>query len=448
MATEPLTSQPGGKAAQRKLLIAIAIIFVLKLVVYLLVIPAYSQQLGPLWGIGPADNYDLIADSIRHGFGYRFSPDTALTLMREPGYPYFLALLEWLFGAGLTAPIVANLVLSSCSALLISNLGRSISPLPWAPPLAALLFLLHPGVAVAELRSGVEIPFIFMLLCFFLALRRALHSERVRDYVLAGLVLGLTSCVRSTALLFPPFLLVYQWGRQRSWRSLWRSLARIAATLFAAFLVLTPWIVRNYELVGKFIPTASVGGVALQVGNYICTHADGKKGFHERDVEAATIRRQLASQLGYRFTGDYYQYFYDPRDEVSFNAELSRRVTEQYRHSPAIFAKCAAENLVSFWFAGKTRTSTLLNVCLQVPYLALGLVGLALGFRQADHAVLASLLLFVVYTVAVYAPIHAQARYSVPMVPILALFAAIPLARLGERHFAKQRASALDAGVV
>ena len=78
--------------------------------------------------------------------------------MREPGYPYFLALLEWLFGAGLTAPIVANLVLSSCSALLISNLGRSISPLPWAPPLAALLFLLHPGVAVAELRSGVESP--------------------------------------------------------------------------------------------------------------------------------------------------------------------------------------------------------------------------------------------------------------------------------------------------
>ncbi|MGA8706163.1 MAG: glycosyltransferase family 39 protein [Steroidobacteraceae bacterium] len=448
MTIEPLTSRPGGEAAQRKLLIAIAIVFVLKLVVYLLVIPAYSQQLGPLWGIGPADNYDVIADNIRRGFGYRFSPDTALTLMREPGYPYFLALLEWLFGAGLTAPIVANLVLSSGSALLISNLGRSISPLPWAPQLAALLFMLHPGVAVAELRSGVEIPFIFMLLCFFLALRRALHTERVCDYMFAGLILGLTSCVRSTALLFPPFLLLYHWGRQRSWRSLWQSLARIAATMIVAFLVLTPWIVRNYELVGKFIPTASVGGVALQVGNYICTHADGEKGFHQRDVEAAKVRRELASQLGYRFTGDYYQYFYDPHDEVSFNAELSRRVTEQYRHSPATFAKCAAENLVSFWFAGKTKTSTLLNVAVQLPYLVLGLVGLALGFRRADPALLACLLLFVVYSEAVYAPIHAQARYSVPMVPILALFAAIPLARLGERLFSKRRALASGAGIV
>ena len=45
MTIEPLTAQPGAKAAQRKLLIAIAIIFVLKLVVYLLVIPAYSKQL-------------------------------------------------------------------------------------------------------------------------------------------------------------------------------------------------------------------------------------------------------------------------------------------------------------------------------------------------------------------------------------------------------------------
>ncbi len=69
MTIEPLTSPPGGEAAERKLLIAIAIV-VLKLVVYLLVIPAYSQQLGPLWGIGPADNYDVIADNIRRGFGY------------------------------------------------------------------------------------------------------------------------------------------------------------------------------------------------------------------------------------------------------------------------------------------------------------------------------------------------------------------------------------------
>jgi 4-amino-4-deoxy-L-arabinose transferase-like glycosyltransferase len=331
---------------------------------------------------------------------------------------------------------------------LISNLGRSISPLPWAPQIAAILFLIHPGVVVAELRSGVEIPFIFLLLCFFLALRRALHTEKMADYAKVGLALGLTCYIRSTALLFPPFLIFYHWAVGRSWRSLWSSAIRIVLVLASALLVLSPWIVRNYRLVGKFIPTASVGGVAMQVGNYICTHDDGQKGFHDRDVDAAAVRNQLAKERGYHFKGDYYQFFYDPRDEVAFNGELSRQVSEQYLHSPATFAKCASENLVNFWFAGKTSTSTMLNVCIQVPYLALAGLGIFLGFRQADRATLACLLLFVVYTVAVYAPIHAQARYSVPVVPILAMLAAIPIARLIQYRSAGRHASEARRGRV
>ena len=45
---------------------------------------------------------------------------------------------------------------------------------------------------------------------------------------------------------------------------------------------------------------------------------------------------------------------------------------------------------------------------------------------------LVSILLFVVYLVAVCAPIHAEARYSVPLIPFLAILAAIPICRLIE----------------
>ena len=47
-----------------------------------------------------------------------------------------------------------------------------------------------------------------------------------------------------------------------------------------------------------------------------------------------------------------------------------------------------------------------------------------------DRPALILLLLFVAYTVAVYAPIHAQARYSMVLVPILSIFAAVPIFRL------------------
>jgi hypothetical protein len=43
------------------------------------------------------------------------------------------------------------------------------------------------------------------------------------------------------------------------------------------------------------------------------------------------------------------------------------------------------------------------------------------------------MLLFVVYTMGVYVPIHAQARYSIPIMPILSILAAITLCKLTGR---------------
>ena len=43
------------------------------------------------------DGYDQLASNLALGNGYRLYPDTARTLMREPGYPIFLAGLLLLF---------------------------------------------------------------------------------------------------------------------------------------------------------------------------------------------------------------------------------------------------------------------------------------------------------------------------------------------------------------
>ena len=230
------------------------------------------QRFAALWGIGPADNYDEIATNIWLGHGYRFTAETAVTLMREPGYPYFLATLMRMFGDGQWPPIVANLFFTSASALLIANLSRSISTRAGVALVAALLFLLHPGIMIAELRSGVEAPFILLLLCVFLTTRTALHSGKPLDFVKVGVVLGLACYVRSTALLFPVCFVVQAALTERTWRALLTSGARTVTVIVTAMLVLTPWIVRNYNLVDQFIPTATVAGVAMQAGNYICTH--------------------------------------------------------------------------------------------------------------------------------------------------------------------------------
>lgn len=55
-----------------------------------------------------------------------------------------------------------------------------------------------------------------------------------------------------------------------------------------------------------------------------------------------------------------------------------------------------------------------------------------------DKPTLALFLLFVAYTIAVYAPIHAQARYSIPVMPLLSMLAAIPLCQIMGHAFRRR----------
>ena len=301
----------------------------------------------------------------------------------------------------------------------------------WVPFIAALLFMLHPGVIVAEQRNGIEIPFTLLLLGFLLLTRKALSSDSLVDYVKVGVTLGAISLVRSTALLFPTFLVFYGYIFNGGWRSVIRSVASIALIFACALLAMSPWIVRNYALVGQFIPTASVQGIAMQAGNYICVHENDepKKTFHQLDDDAAEVRNTLATQQGYRFKASYYQYFYDAHDEVKFNSSLAAAVVDQYRRSPSLFIRCASENVFNFWFQGKDDRATIANMIVELPFMLLAVAGAVLGWRQIHKPTFGLCALFLVYTLGVYIPIHAQARYSIPIMPLLAILAAIPIAR-------------------
>lgn len=376
------------------------------------------------YGIGLTDLYNKLGKMLSRGHGYRFTPETGQTLMREPGFPFLLAGLDLLFGRSVTTIRLANLLLAGLAAQVLARLGSRLAAGPAVPLLAPVLFLLHPGVIVAELRVGVEIPFILLCLCFILMLERALRAGTLRAYFLAGLVLGLACLVRSTALLFPLLLPVLFLVIEKPRPALATMVARVAAIFAATYLVLSPWIIRNYTLVGEPIATASVSGIAAHAGQYICQHLTFENGFQELDYAAADVRQELAKEQGYSFVNGYDLLFYDPRDELRFSRWLGRRVLDEYERSPELFIRCASQNVFNYWFAGKSWTATWLNVAVQVPYMAFAAWGAIVFVRRRGIAPLGLLLLFCAYSMAVYVPIHAQARYSIPVIPLLALFGA------------------------
>lgn len=402
------------------------VVVVVQIALLLLIIPAVSRRLGPSYNQnGFIDGYDQLAANLANGNGYRFYPDTARTMMREPGYPVLLAGLLLVFGGSFTAVKITNLIFALGAAFLIIRIAGRFSNNPALLVIAPLLFLFHPGLVIAESRGGVEIVFTFLLLLFMLTALRAIENNRLTDYALAGAALGLTVLVRSTPMLFPAFLFAYLVLFEKKKQSLLLITRNIACLIVVMLAVLSPWIIRNYSLTRRFVPTASVLGVSAHAGQYIDSHLFEGRPWVMLDHEAAMERSQIAQQLGYPFREGYYQVFYNSVDELKFSQFLFHGVVERYKKDPALFAKCIGLNLFNFWFAGKMWPSTILNIVVQLPYLLFAIAGAILCFRNGRMRSAGPLTLFVLYTVAVYVPILAQARYSIPLVPFLSIFATI-----------------------
>lgn len=374
-----------------------------------------------------ADGYDYLAANLLAGNGYRFYPETSLTLMREPGYPILLAGVRILFGDSFIAVMLVNMALALGTAWLLLKIVSRLTDRVWLILAAPLLFLFHPGTLVAEGRGGVEILFGFLVVLFFWTLVRAIEGERLRDYLLSGLVLGLSVAVRSVLILFPAFLFAYLLAGERARVTVRTACRNIAVMALAMFAVLSPWIVRNYSLTGKFVPTASVLGVSAHAGQYICSHLSEGKPWWVLDREAALQRDEIATQLGYQFKSGYYQCFYRTGDELAFSKVLLDRVVTEYKDFPALLPEVIIRNLFNFWFAGKTQMATTINLIVQLPYLLLAGIGVVVGLRDHKGRFVGPIVLLIGYVVAVSLPILAQARYSVPLVPFLVILGTFAL---------------------
>ncbi len=155
--------------------------FILKAALLFGMLPAISGSVSPQYSIGFADLYDLIGDNIARGIGYRVEPETTATMIREPGYPLFLAGVFKVAGYSIEAIRVANLLLAAGIALMMMRLARRVTGDPASALVGTLLFLLYPATLVSEARGGIEIAFIFFVMLFMLALHQAVERASAGD---------------------------------------------------------------------------------------------------------------------------------------------------------------------------------------------------------------------------------------------------------------------------
>jgi 4-amino-4-deoxy-L-arabinose transferase-like glycosyltransferase len=198
-----------------------------------------------------------IARSIAIGQGFSSPTDlpTGPTAWAPPIYPYILAGIFKLFGiySNLSAWLILtfNSIFSALTCLTLYRIGEKIYG-PAAARATAWTWALFPYAIYWPVRVVWEMSLSAFLLslAFLLTLRMADDPPPPRVWIGFGLLWGLLALTNTAVLSLLPFCLLYL---------LWRlphpsqQLMGVGLCILAASLVVSPWLVRNYAVFGKFV---------------------------------------------------------------------------------------------------------------------------------------------------------------------------------------------------
>ena len=155
------------------------LLLVLKALVAFALIPTLTNVLGENYHSSSfPDNYDLMADNLVKGHGYRVFADTSETMLRSPGFVLVLAGIFGLFGKSLLAVQIVQYLMSAVTAVIVYLISQRLFGVKPVSLLAVFLFLFHPISMLSDTRAGTDTTLALCLTATIWLLLRAIDSER------------------------------------------------------------------------------------------------------------------------------------------------------------------------------------------------------------------------------------------------------------------------------
>jgi 4-amino-4-deoxy-L-arabinose transferase-like glycosyltransferase len=282
-----------------------------------------------------------IARSIAEGQGFSSPTDlpTGPSAWAPPLYPYILAGVFKLFGvySALSAWVILafNSIFAALTCLTLYRIAERI----YGPAVAratAWTWAIFPYAIYWPVRVVWEtsLTTFWLSLALLLTLRMADETPRLRMWILFGLLWGVIALTNTAIVSMFPFCLLWllyhlpRRGRQ--------SLGAALCVLTAA-LVVSPWLLRNYEVFGKFIFVRDNLPLEMYEANNDQSAGLWTRNEHPGNNPEAMRKFQ---ELG----------------EIGFMAEKKQEVRQFIREHPARFLLFTAERAVYFWIAPPQAT--------------------------------------------------------------------------------------------
>jgi hypothetical protein len=383
-------------------------LFAVALALRLLATLAYSHRHVTTTGL----ELGTLADNLLagRGFVWEFYGSTVpRTSFFPPFYPAFLVLLKLAFGAAwVPAMQVVQAAAGAAAAVATRRLAARLLVRPGLAAAAGYAVAFWPPLVVYSASAysvtfeALAVPAIVLLLV------DAGRSGRLRDAGRVGAAAGLL------AYALPAFLgvlLLAPLGFRAmgvGWR---RALGLAATALAAAFLVVSPWTLRNARLHHRFVPVATNIGFNYLGGQnpYSRPHTNVLCGFD--DIRWQVIDRRALETM----------------NEADFDRLLLEQGLAFARENPLLTAKRCAVRLVYYWWGSPAvrrynPEQGLWNLVLMTLVLPFFLVGLV---RSARAAAVGFALVYAVFAwqSLFYMNFAIRGRYAMPTHPLLLLVA-------------------------
>ena len=268
-----------------------------------------------------------------HGFGSPFSTTyTGPTAWVTPVYPYFVAFAFLRFGVmSHHAYLFIETVQSLFSALTIIPLLGIAGYMGRRPGgiVAAALWAFFPWFSRWALTWIWETSLSALLLACLLWYALWLRQQTSRwAWIGFGALWGFTLLVNPALLsLLPVSLITALYGNGRNWKK-W--LPPASAMFIACFLVVSPWILRNRVVMGRWVFLRDNFGFEFALGNYHLSFGRGWAGKHPSVNPREFARYRDMGELAY----------------IEVNTAEAVRFVREY---PGEFLTLCARRVVYFW---------------------------------------------------------------------------------------------------
>lgn len=364
----------------------------------------------------------------------------------SPFYPYFLGLIYKLFGVNFSLIRIIQFLIGSFNCLLIYLLVRRLPEGNKAIAFLAGLFAAFYGVFVFFDGDLLMIPLVlfFTLLSTLLLVKArtsgdesASPAKAFAHLFLAGIFLGFAGLGKPNVLLFAPFALIWIISGFRR-RFAWKRAKDGLIFAFSCCLAVLPITLRNYVVSKDFVLVSSNAGVNLYIGNnematgvFFLPPESGLENTHLY-VSSKASAEQATGMTGMK------------PSQVS--RYWSSRAFDYIRSNPGDALRLMWRKFLLFWnhfeipnhhnfYYIRLHFGAILNyLILGFAWIApLALIGMIARIRRRSSPELRLYFGFVIVYMVSLIPFFITARYRLPVVPFLIIFAVLGIRELIDR---------------